>query len=52
MNEEITMDEVRKFWGKDLMSFWTAITPHVQRVYLRGGKPCAVTSGDRLEDIR
>ena len=50
--EEITMDEVRKFWEKDLMSFWTAITPHVQRVYLRDGMPCAVTSGDRLEEIK
>lgn len=51
-SEEIPMDEVRNLWGKDLMSFWTGITPHVQRVYLRNGVPCAVSRGDRLEDIK
>ena len=50
-SEEITMEELRTAWGKDLMSFWTAITPHVQRVYLRGGKPCCVSSGDTLTTI-
>ncbi len=49
--EEITMDEVRNKWQKDLMSFWTAITPHVHRVYLQNGKPCSVSYGDSLEKI-
>lgn len=50
-DKEITMEEVRKLWDRDLVSFWTAITPHVQRIYLRNGKPCAVSSIDHLEEI-
>lgn len=51
-NEEITMDELRGFWKKDLMSFWTAITPHVQRVYLSKGQPVAISYGDEIKELK
>ena len=50
-DKEITMDELRGFWKKDLMSFWTAITPHVQRLYFSKGQPVAVSYGDELKDL-
>ena len=50
-DEEITMDEVRCFWKKDLMSFWTGITPHVQRLYFSKGHPVAVSYDDELKDL-
>lgn len=49
--EEITMDDLRNFWKKDLMSFWTAITPHVHRVYYKNGKVVAISYGDILKTI-
>lgn len=49
--DEITLDELRSFWGKSLETFWTGITPHVQRVYFKGGKPVAYTNGDKLTEL-
>lgn len=49
---EITMEELRASFGRDLMEFWTGITPHISRVYYEGGKPCSVTHGDRIEKIK
>ena len=51
-SEEITMDDLRNSWKKDLMSFWTAITPHVQRVYFRSGKIVAISYGDEFIEIK
>ena len=50
-DEEITLDELRNFWGKSLETFWTGITPHVQRVYFKNGKPVAYTNGDKLTEL-
>lgn len=50
-DEEITIPSLLDAWGKTLVEFWTSITPHVTRVYLRGGKPCGLTAGDEFIEI-
>lgn len=50
--EEITMEELRSAFGRDLMEFWTGITPHVSRIYYEKGRACSITYGDKVEKIR
>lgn len=51
-DEEITMEELRSAFGRDLMEFWTGITPHVSRIYYEKGRACSITYGDKVEKIR